>query len=178
MQGDQRTTFGVQKLHRHILAQFAVAFLQPESNKQTKKSIIITHSQIEIATIFTHHTFADDGAVLHPARRIRHHIQQIIVHFGHNQIVQNAAIRIGEHRQCARIVGQTADVGGANALKTFDGIFATDICLQHVRHIEYGRMLSCMQMRCGNAEVSVLHRQQVASKIDHFAFVRHMQVVQ
>jgi hypothetical protein len=58
------------------------------------------------------------------AARVRYNVQGIVSDSIDDQVVMNSALFVGEHRQGARTVGQSFNVGCANALEALNCVFA------------------------------------------------------
>jgi hypothetical protein len=84
----------------------------------------------------------------------------------HHQVVEHAALLIGEQGVALLALGQPLDVHGHQGFERRSGAIAAQRHLPHVRNVEQPRALPGMQVLGQNA-LRILHRHGIAGKRHH-----------
>ena len=126
--------------------------------------------------IFWLERLAHVGEVDSATRGIGDH-EQTLAHAADDQVVEDAALCVGEHRVAKVARGQPGDIARHQPLQRLSRARAADQRLAHVRHIEQRRGRTAVPMLRHDA-ARVLHRQRPAGEVDQFAAQLDVKVVE
>ncbi|MNV78274.1 hypothetical protein D3C71_1717560 [compost metagenome] len=118
-----------------------------------------------------------EGQVLVLAGGVDHQEQRVVAQVGDHQVVEDAALLIGEHGIALHAHRQVDDVHRHQAFQGLGRIAAAQDDLAHVRHVEQPRLLTGVQVFLEHAE-RVLHRHVVAGERHHACAQFQVQGVQ
>lgn len=103
--------------------------------------------------------------------------QGVLAQVGNHQVVENAALLIGEHGIALHTHWQVDDVHRYQAFQRLGGVSATQNDLAHVRDVEQAGLLAGVQVFLEHAQ-RVLHRHVVAGERHHACTQFQMQGMQ
>ena len=106
------------------------------------------------------------GQVLVLAGGVDHQEQRVVAQVGDHQVVEDAALLIGEHGIALHAHRQVDDIHRHQAFQGLGGIAAAQGDLAHVRDIEQAGLLAGVQVFLEHAQ-RVLHRHVIAGERHH-----------
>ena len=108
---------------------------------------------------------------------VGYHVQVSGVRVGHDQVVDDASGVVGEHGERAGVGLQVLDIADDQTLDELVAVFAVDLGLHHVAHVEQTAVGSRVNVRLLNAQVLVLDGHEPAGKVHYLSAILKVKIV-